>query len=339
MITREINIGKLKIGGDNPVRVQGMLKSSLDDTEGLLKEGENLINAGAEMLRCALPQENSVEKVYNILKNLDVPLVADCHFQSRIALKAIESGFDKIRLNPGNISREGMKDAINLAKKHGLAIRFGFNSGSCSAKTAEEFAKLALDLDEWVKGQDFTNYLISMKSSSVIETVEANRFFSTYSDTPLHIGITATGPRYEGIIKSSVGLGALLMDNIGDTVRVSLTGDSVEEIEVGCILRDTASGSVNRLQLISCPTCSRSRFDVKALMDEFLNKLDKNDMKKPFKVAIMGCEVNGPGEAKECNIGICGTDKGGLFIKEGKIVSSISSSETVEFLLNELRKL
>jgi (E)-4-hydroxy-3-methylbut-2-enyl-diphosphate synthase len=339
MLTREIKIGNLKLGGDNPVRVQGMLKSFLDDSQGLLQEANALIKAGAELIRCALPTTQDVDKVYDVLKDLGVPLIADCHFQSGIALKAIEAGFDKIRLNPGNISKDGMKVAVELAQKNDLAIRFGFNSGSCNAKTANEFASFALELDEWVKEQKFFNYVISMKSSSVIETVEANRFFSTYSDTPLHIGITATGLMYEGIVKSSAGLGALLMDGVGDTVRVSLTGDSVQEIRIGCLLRDLAAGKSEKLQLISCPTCSRSRIDVENLLNKFIEKLDDEDYKKPFKVAIMGCEVNGPGEAKECDMGVCGTKKGGLFIKKGKIVKSINDADTVEFLINELRKL
>jgi (E)-4-hydroxy-3-methylbut-2-enyl-diphosphate synthase len=254
-------------------------------------------------------------------------------------LKAIEVGFKKIRLNPGNMSRDGMKEAIELAKKHDLAIRFGFNSGSCDAHGGSELARLALDLDEWIREQNFENYVISMKSSSVPDTVEANRIFSTTSDTPLHIGITATGPRYEGIIKSSAGLGSLLMDGVGDTVRVSLTGDSVEEIKVGCILRDLASGTSDRLELISCPTCSRSRIDVRNILDKFMKTLNAEDYNKPLKVAIMGCEVNGPGEAKECHIGICGMKKGGLFIKKGEIVKTVSDDDIVEFLRDELRKL
>jgi (E)-4-hydroxy-3-methylbut-2-enyl-diphosphate synthase len=339
MHTREIKIRDLKLGGNNPVRVQGMLKSSLDEPDNLRKEAEELIKEGAEILRCALPLQDDALKVYDTLKDLCVPLVADCHFQSKIALEAIRVGFKKIRLNPGNMSKEGMLQAINMAKEHDLALRFGFNSGSCSAKNAGEFAEMALKIDEWVKANNFFNYVVSMKSSSVTDTVEANRYFSTYSDTPLHIGITATGPRYEGIIKSSAGLGSLLMDGIGDTVRVSLTGDSVEEIKVGCLLRDIADGSNRKLQIISCPTCSRSRIDVRACVDDFMEKLDKKDFNRPVKVAIMGCEVNGPGEARECDIGICGMVKGGLYIKKGKTNKTIKSGDIVGFLIDELKNL
>lgn len=339
MITRVVRVGNLTLGGSNPLRVQGMLKSSFDNTDELIQEAKCLIKAGSEIIRCALPKQEDVPRVHSALKDLDVPLVADCHFQPRIALEAIEAGFDKIRLNPGNMSEGGMKEVIALAKENDTALRFGFNSGSCKAKTGMEFAEFALKLDKWVRELDFENFLISMKSSSVPQTVEANRFFSVYSDTPLHIGITATGPMYEGIIKSSAGLGALLLDGIGDTIRVSLTGDSIEEIKVACILRDIATGVSGRLQIISCPMCSRSRIDVKTLLDEFMGKLNEEDFKRPFKVAIMGCEVNGPGEAKECDIGICGMEKGGLFIKKGEVVTSVFSDEIVDFLIGELRNL
>lgn len=339
LITREVKIGNLKLGGDNPVRVQGMLKGSLDDTDGLLREANDMIDAGAEIIRCALPTRKDVLKVYEVLKDVNVPLVADCHFQTEIALEAIKAGYDKIRLNPGNMSEEGMKEAIELAREHEIALRFGFNTGSCKAKTGKELAELALELDEWVRKLDFENFLISMKSSSVSDTVETNRYFSVYSDTPLHIGVTATGLMYDGIIKSSAGLGSLLLDGIGDTIRVSLTGDSIEEIKVGCILCDMASGTPQKLQLISCPTCSRSRIDVRSLVDEFIENLNKEDYKRPFKVAIMGCEVNGPGEAKECDIGVCGTERGGLFIKKGEIVESVPSGKITGYLVDELRKL
>ena len=178
-----------------------------------------------------------------------------------------------------------------------------------------------------------------MKSSSVNETVEANRYFSVHSDTPLHLGITATGPIEEGIIKSAMGIGALLLDGIGDTIRVSLTGDSLQEVKAAVFLRDIVSGQSDRLQIISCPTCSRKRINVRKILDNFVEMLEPKDFCKPLKVAIMGCEVNGPGEAKACDIGICGTDKGGIFIREGKIISSFTHGELADILLEELRKL
>ncbi|MFH1415563.1 MAG: flavodoxin-dependent (E)-4-hydroxy-3-methylbut-2-enyl-diphosphate synthase [Elusimicrobiota bacterium] len=339
MITREINIGSVKLGGENPVRIQGMLKSSLDNIGALVEEAGRMIKAGAEIIRCAIPDKKYAGPVHEALKRFSVPLVADCHFQSGIALEAVRAGFQKVRLNPGNMSKDGMKEAIELASEHEIALRFGYNTGSCDARTGEELAEAALKTDEWVREQGFSNFLISMKSPSVGHTVEANRFFSVYSDTPLHIGITATGLKDEGLIRSAAAIGALLIDGIGDTVRVSLTGDSIEEIKAACILRDMTSEKIKKLRLVSCPTCSRSRMDVVRQMDEFIEKLSEEDLKKPVKVAIMGCEVNGPGEAKECDIGVCGTEKGALFIKDGRIVSPVDAGNIAGFLIDELRKL
>jgi (E)-4-hydroxy-3-methylbut-2-enyl-diphosphate synthase len=258
LITREIIIGNLKVGGSNPVRVQGMIKGSLDNPEELFKEAGTMVQYGAELIRCAIPEEKYAQNVYEALKGLGVPLIADCHFQSAIAIKAVKAGFDKVRVNPGNMSASGIKEAVEIANEYNIALRLGFNSGSCNADNGLELAKLALELDEKVKNLDFNNFVVSMKSSSVRDTVDANRYFSMHSDTPLHIGITATGPRYDGIIKSAMGLGVLLMDGVGDTVRVSLTGDSLEEIKVGCFLRDLAEGGSSGLETISCPTCSRA---------------------------------------------------------------------------------
>ncbi|MBN2406486.1 MAG: (E)-4-hydroxy-3-methylbut-2-enyl-diphosphate synthase [Elusimicrobia bacterium] len=339
MVSREIKIGRLALGAGNPVRVQGMLKEPLDDLDRLLGEARRLVENGAEMVRCALPSKKDVKRVFSRLKELRVPLIADCHFQSRIALDALEEGFHKVRLNPGNMTRAGMKEAVAAAREKKAALRLGFNSGSFDAETGLDMAKAALDIDAWIKEQDFNDYVVSMKSSSVKETVEANRFFSVYSDTPLHIGVTATGPYDEGIIKSSVGLGSLLIDGIGDTVRVSLTGDSAEEIRIACYLRDLAEGRMRGLEIIACPTCSRCRMDVRKMVETFRGMLAPEDFKRPFKVAIMGCEVNGPGEAKACDIGVCGVGSGGLLIKKGEVTGRIETGRIVETLLEEFRKL
>ncbi|MFC2062252.1 flavodoxin-dependent (E)-4-hydroxy-3-methylbut-2-enyl-diphosphate synthase [Elusimicrobiota bacterium] len=339
MLTREVKIRNIKLGEENRVVVQGMLKNPLNEPELLINEAKEMIRHGAEMLRCAVPEEDCAVEVYNILKDTGVPLIADCHFQTKIALQSLAAGFDKVRVNPGNMSKDGIKEVIGLAVQKDAAIRFGFNTGSCDADTGEELAMLALEWDKWVKEQGFENFLISMKSSSVIDTVDANRMFSIHSDTPLHIGITATGPFGQGIIKSAAGLGSLLLDGVGATLRVSLTGDSVEEIKTGVMLREYVSGNPERLQVISCPTCSRCRIDVRSLVDEFLEKISDEDLKIPHNIAIMGCEVNGPGEAKSCDIGICGTKKGGLFIKKGEVVKTLSSGEMIEVLIKELREL
>ncbi len=339
MVSREIKIGSLKIGGKNPIRVQGMLKSAIDNYDALLEEGRRMIEAGAELIRCAVPVQEDATKLYRHLKELEVPLIADCHFKGKIAEKALKAGFDKIRVNPGNISEESILKVAELAKKEDKALRLGFNSGSCKAEAGLELAQLALKWDKKISDTGFTNYVVSMKSSSVKDTVDANRYFSMHSVTPLHIGVTATGPQEEGVIKSSVGLGALLLDRIGDTVRVSLTGSSLKEIKIGVTLRDIATDTISKPTIISCPTCSRSHIEVRDLVRKVKEKLKKINFNKPVKIAIMGCEVNGPGEAKSADIGICGTLNGGLIIKKGEIIGSVSAGDIFDRLIKELEKL
>ncbi|MFC2091559.1 flavodoxin-dependent (E)-4-hydroxy-3-methylbut-2-enyl-diphosphate synthase [Elusimicrobiota bacterium] len=339
MITRKVSIGNIEVGGGNPVAIQGMLKNPLDNLDELFKEALRMRSAGADIIRCAVPESNCAHDIYKAISSVGVPLVADCHFQTDIVISCIEAGFDKVRVNPGNMGIDGIRKVIECAKKNETAIRFGFNTGSCDAKTGDDLARAALDLDSWVREQGYENYVISMKSSSVLQTVAANRYFSVYSDTPLHIGVTATGIINEGIIKSSIGLGALLLDGIGDTLRVSLTGDSIEEIRIGHLLFDICTEQTNRLQLISCPTCSRKRADVEELTGKFLSSLSEADFRKPVKVAIMGCEVNGPGEARESDIGICATKKGALLIAGGKILKTIKQENILSSLKEYLDKL
>jgi len=339
MRTREVIIGNIKVGGDNPVRIQGMLKSSFDNPANLLSEAQRLKAAGAEMIRCAVPEEKDAKAVYSLLKEVGVPLIADCHFQSRTSLSALEAGFDKIRLNPGNTPADGVMSSVSAAKEMNKAVRIGFNSGSCRAKTPIELAMLALEWDDRLKQSGFMNFVVSMKSSSVTGTVEANRYFSLHSDTPLHIGVTAAGPEKAGILKSSVALGALLLDGVGDTVRVSLTGDSEQEIKVAAQIAAVSKGINKGLEIISCPTCSRSRIDVRRLVDAFEKEITEIERKKNVKVALMGCEVNGPGEAASSDIGICGTKNGGLFFKKGKIVSKLKRDEMIKVLKEEMDKL
>ncbi|MEA3505910.1 MAG: flavodoxin/ferredoxin-dependent (E)-4-hydroxy-3-methylbut-2-enyl-diphosphate synthase [Elusimicrobiota bacterium] len=339
MLSREIKIGSLKLGGVNPVRIQGMLKSPIDDYRALFEEGRQMIDAGAELIRCAVPTEEAAEKLYGKLRELSVPLIADCHFKGKIAEKALMAGFDKIRINPGNIKENSILEAVELAGKEGKALRLGFNTGSCKAENAIDLARLGLRWDKKIRDTGFKNFAVSMKSSSVKKTVEANRYFSMHSDSPLHIGITATGPRDEGIVKSSAGLGTLLLDEIGDTVRVSLTGSSIKEIELAVSLRDIASDRITKPTIISCPTCSRCRADIEEMVEKVSQKIKEIDFNKPVKIAIMGCEVNGPGEAKSADIGICGTEKGGLIIKKGKIMGNVNSEEMLSRLIEELKKL
>ncbi|MFW6134511.1 MAG: flavodoxin-dependent (E)-4-hydroxy-3-methylbut-2-enyl-diphosphate synthase [Elusimicrobiota bacterium] len=339
METREIKIGDLELGGDNPVRIQGMLKSGLENKDTLYREGKKLVEFGAELIRCAIPGEKYAEPVYKIINKLGVPVIADCHFQKKIVIKAIQTGFDKVRVNPGNMSKQAIFEVMNTAEEKDTAVRIGFNTGSWKCDSGADLASDALQWDKWLLKRGFRNYIFSLKSSSVKETVDANRMFSMHSDTPLHIGITATGPIYEGRIKSCAGLGCLLLDGIGDTIRVSLTGSSAEEVRVAKCLRNISSEKPTDLEIISCPTCSRSRIEVENLVTKFCKSLSKKDYSKPYKVAIMGCEVNGPGEASACDIGVCGTKKGALLIRKGKVISNIDEDDLVQVLRKELKKL
>jgi len=338
MNTRKVSIGSIEVGGGNPLRVQGMLKTSFEYPEKLYKEAEELADAGAELIRVAIPTAKDVG-VYSILSGLSLPLIADCHFSGDIAEKALKAGFKKIRISPGNTSEKDIFEAFSLADSYGAALRVGFNSGSCGARDAEGIASQALEWDEKIQKAGYKNYLVSMKSSSVLDTVDANRFFSVRSDTPLHIGVTATGPRDDGILKSAVGLGALLIDGVGDTVRVSLTSDSLDEVRAGIRLKEISSGQHEGMEFISCPACSRNRINVKETLDELMSTLTETDMKKNISVAIMGCEVNGPGEASHCDIGLCGTRSGGLIIKKGKIMPGAKDGRVIERLIEEIRRL
>jgi len=339
MLSRVVEVGSIAIGGENPVAVQGMLKAPLDEPDILRREAADLAAAGAELIRCAIPDKKSALDVRSLLSGIGVPLIADCHFQPEIAMAAVRAGYEKVRVNPGNTGYKSLLDVIELAEKTGTAMRFGFNSGSCGAHSAMEIAEMALEWDARIRDTGYRRFVISMKSSSVTDTVDANRYFSTRSDTPLHIGITATGPPVEGTIKSAMGLGTLLLEGIGDTIRVSLTGDSLREIEVGVILRSIAEGSGGNLEIISCPTCSRCRIDVVKVLDDFTALLSEDDLKRPFKVAIMGCEVNGPGEASAADIGICGTRSGGILIRRGDILGRIEPGALAQELLKRLREL
>ncbi len=327
------------MGGDNPPRLQAMVKESFDRVQALASEARELVSAGAEMIRCAVPEASSAKKVFPYLKNLGVPLIADCHFKKETVEASLKAGFNKIRLNPGNMSEKTLMESVKLAARTGAALRLGFNTGSSPARTPEELAGFALKWDEKLKKSGFMNFLVSLKSSSAKFTVEANRFFSVYSDTPLHIGVTAAGAGTGAIIKSAAGIASLLMDGVGDTLRVSLTSSSLEEIKCARIIRDVALDSASVLNVISCPGCSRCRMDVKRVSGKFRAGLSGSDMEKPLNVALMGCEVNGPGEAKESDIGVCATKKGALLIKKGKIIRALERDDIVKELIREMRKM
>lgn len=344
--TREINLGGVKIGGDNPIVVQSMTSTKTHNVEETLNQIYRLYEAGCELVRVAVPTEKDVEALEEIVKKSPVPIIADIHFKAELALKSMEKGAQGIRINPGNIGDEGkVKEIVEEAKKRGVAIRIGVNSGSLEKDllekygrpTAEALAESALRWSEKFEKWGFKNFKVSIKGSDVLTCVEANRIFASKTDIPLHIGITEAGFGESGVIKSSVGIGILLYLGIGDTLRVSLTGDPVEEVEVAYQILNSLGLRKRGVEIISCPTCGRIEVDLPKVVKEVKEKLKK--VKKPLKVAIMGCVVNGPGEAKEADIGLaCGKGRALLF-KKGKVIGTLKEEEMVEKLLEEIEKM
>jgi (E)-4-hydroxy-3-methylbut-2-enyl-diphosphate synthase len=344
--TREINLGGVKIGGNNPIVVQSMTSTKTYKVEETLNQINRLCEAGCEIVRVAVPTEKDVEVLDEIVKKSPVPIIADIHFKAELALKSMEKGAQGIRINPGNIGDEGkVKEIVEEANRKEVAIRIGVNSGSLEKEllekygrpTAEALAESALRWSEKFEKWGFKNFKVSIKGSDVLTCVEANKIFASQTDIPLHIGITEAGFGESGVIKSSVGIGILLYLGIGDTLRVSLTGDPVEEVEVVYQILNSLGLRKRGVEIISCPTCGRIEVDLPKVVKEVKEKLKK--VKKPLKVAIMGCVVNGPGEAKEADIGLaCGKGRALLF-KKGQVIGTLKEEEMVEKLLEEIEKM
>ena len=344
--TRVINLGGVKIGGDNPIVVQSMTSTKTRNVEETLAQINRLYEAGCEIVRVAVPADEDVEVLDEIVKRSPVPIIADIHFKAKLALKSMDKGAQGIRINPGNIGDEGkVREIVEEANRRGVAIRIGVNSGSLERDllekygrpTAQALAESALRWSEKFEKWGFKNFKVSIKGSDVLTCVEANKIFAEKTDIPLHIGITEAGFGESGIVKSSVGIGILLYLGIGDTLRVSLTGDPVEEVEVAYQILGSLGLRKRGVEIISCPTCGRIEVDLPKVVKEVKEKL--KGVKKPLKVAIMGCVVNGPGEAKEADIGLaCGKGRALLF-KNGKVVKTLKEEEMVEKLLEEIEKL
>ncbi len=344
--TREIKLGGIKIGGDNPIVVQSMTSTKTRNVEETLNQINRLHEAGCEIVRVAVPTDRDAEALGEIVKKAPVPIIADIHFRADLALRAMEQGAQGIRINPGNIGDEGrVREIVEEATRRGVAIRIGVNGGSLEkdllekygGPTAEALAESALRWSEKFERWGYKNFKVSIKGSDVLVCVEANRIFAEQTDIPLHIGITEAGFGESGVIKSSVGIGILLYLGIGDTLRVSLTGDPVEEVEVAYQILGSLGLRKRGVEIISCPTCGRIEVDLPKVVEEVKEKL--KGFKKPLKVAIMGCVVNGPGEAKEADIGLaCGKGKALLF-KKGKVVKTVSEKKMVSELLKEIRNL
>ncbi len=341
--TREIHIGNRVIGGKNPVLIQSMTNTRTEDIKGTISQIQKLTAAGCEIIRCAVPNMEAAEALEEIKKGITIPLVADIHFDYRLAIAAIEHGADKIRINPGNIGeKKRIQAVINTAKERNIPIRVGVNSGSLekeliekySGVTAEGIVESALDKVHMIEDMGYNNLVISIKSSDVLMCVKAHELIAKQTDYPLHVGITESGTITSGNIKSAIGLGMILGQGIGDTIRVSLTGDPLEEIKSAKIILRTLGLRKGGIEIVSCPTCGRTQIDLIALANQVEDMV--SDIPLNLKVAVMGCVVNGPGEAKEADIGIAGGIGEGLIIKHGEIYKKVKEEELLEALRYEL---
>ena len=343
-----IKIGKVSIGGAYPVAIQSMTKVKTADTENVIKQINALEGAGCQIVRLAIKDVNDAVALKQIKPKVKLPLVADIHFSFRLAIAAIENGADKIRLNPGNIDKQREIEAVIAALKMAkIPLRIGLNSGSVSdlgprrSSMADRLVASCMFYIKRIEKLKFNNIVISLKANNVLDTVEAYRAIAKLCDYPLHLGVTATGLPYNGIIKSSVALGALLLEGIGDTIRVSLTDQPVEEVRVAkCILESLALRSLAH-QVVSCPTCGRCEVDLIKIVKELEDRLatvDCQRLTRPMKLAVMGCIVNGPGEAKEADLGVAFGKEQGLLFKQGKPVRKVSFKQCTQALLDEMEK-
>ena len=341
--TKIVNIGNVAIGGGNPIAIQSMTNVKTEDVEACVSQILKLEEAGCEIIRCTVPNEAAAKAIAEIKKKIHIPLVADIHFDYKMAIAAMENGADKIRINPGNIgSIDKVKAVVDVAKERNIPIRVGVNSGSLEKElvakyngvTAEGIVESALDKVHIIENLGYDNMVISIKSSDVMMCVRAHELLAGKTVYPLHVGITESGTLTSGNIKSAVGLGIILNQGIGDTIRVSLTGDPVEEIKSAKLILRTLGLRKGGIEVVSCPTCGRTRIDLIGLANKVENMV--SGIPLDIKVAVMGCAVNGPGEAKEADIGIAGGDGEGLLIKKGEIIRKMPESELLDALKEEL---
>ena len=341
--TKVIHIGNKVIGGGNPIMIQSMTNTKTDDVKATVEQIIRLQDAGCDIIRCTVPDMESAKAIAEIKKNIEIPVVADIHFDYKMAIAAIENGADKIRINPGNIgSREKVADVVKAAKERNIPIRVGVNSGSLEKNlvdkyfgvTAEGIVESALDKVGIIEDLGYDNLVISIKSSDVMMSIKAHELLAGKTPYPLHVGITESGTVTSGNIKSSIGLGIILNQGIGDTIRVSLTGDPVEEIKSAKLILKTLGLRKGGIEVVSCPTCGRTNIDLIGLANQVENMVQGYDL--DIKVAVMGCAVNGPGEAKEADIGIAGGIGEGLLIKKGTVVKKVPENELLATLKNEL---
>lgn len=341
--TKEIKIGDRFIGGKYPILIQSMTNTKTEDVKATVEQIHRLEKAGCEIIRCAVPTMEAAKAFSEIKKQISIPLIADIHFDYRLAIAAMEHGADKIRINPGNIGDNSrVQEVVNVAKERNIPIRIGVNSGSLEKHlvekyqgvTAEGIVESALDKVKLIEDMGYDNLVVSIKSSDVMMCVRAHELIVDKIPYPLHVGITESGTVYSGNIKSSVGLGAILYQGIGNTIRVSLSGDPVEEIKTAKLVLKTLGLRKGGIEVVSCPTCGRTQIDLIGLANQVEQLVQ--DIPLDIKVAVMGCVVNGPGEAKEADIGIAGGKGEGLLIKKGEIVKKVPEDQLLDTLREEL---
>lgn len=339
-LSKQIQIGNVKIGGDAPISVQSMCNTDTRDVQATVSQIKQLENAGCEIIRLAVLNKDAAAAIKDIKKQVSIPVIADIHFDYRLAIQCIENGIDVLRLNPGNIGRdENVKKVVDLAKTNNIPIRIGINAGSLEKNIAaldiplhEKMVKSAMHHIKILEDNNFDQIKVSLKSSSVLTTIEAYRQIAQMIDYPLHLGVTEAGTLKGGLIKSSVGLGTLLAEGIGDTIRVSLTENPVEEVHAGFGILKSLDLRQKGINFVSCPTCGRCQIDLIGLAKKVENAL--KDIDKPITVAVMGCPVNGPGEAKHADYGVAGAIKEGYIFKKGEILKRVPEEDILKELLN-----
>ncbi len=343
--TRRISIGKVKVGGGAPISVQSMTKTDTRDIRATVSEIQRLEAAGCEIVRLAVPDMEAARAIGAIKKASKIPLVSDIHFDYRLALEAIKQGVDGMRINPGNIgAKYKIKAVVDAAKERNIPIRIGVNSGSLEkdilrkygSPTAEALVESALRHATILEDMDFRDIKISVKSTNVKTMIDAYRIIARKTDYPLHLGVTEAGTREMGTVKSAVGIGSLLVEGIGDTIRVSLTGDPVEEVKVGLNILRSLGLKRSGIELISCPGCGRLEIDLVKLVKEIERRVEGIVLSKPIKIAILGCVVNGPGEASQADIGIAGGRGKGMLYRDGKLVRSFKEKDIIDELMKEI---
>lgn len=341
--TREVKIGNRIIGGNHPIAIQSMTNTKTEDVAATVAQIQQLTKAGCEIIRCAVPTMEAAKALRKIKKQISIPLVADIHFDYRLAIAAMENGADKIRINPGNIgSAERVKAVVDEARRRNIPIRVGVNSGSLEKNlvekyhgvTAEGIVESALDKVKMIEDMGYDNLVISIKSSDVMMCVKAHELIASKTEHPLHVGITEAGTLISGNIKSSIGLGLILSQGIGDTIRVSLTGNPIEEIKSAKLILRTLGLRKGGIEVVSCPTCGRTQINLIQLANQVETMVAEFPL--DIKVAVMGCVVNGPGEAKEADLGVAGGIGEGLIIKHGKVFKKVPEEELLPALRYEL---